>query len=378
MIKVMLLDDEEHAVDFLDMLIMETGQAEVIAKCQKPALFLEELSRLQANDQLPDAVFIDIEMAEMNGLEVAEKVKAIREQIEIVFVTAYSEYAVQAFELHSLDYLLKPTNHRRLGKTLARLKPVSSNAASESNPAMQPQVFIQSLGDFSLLVGPQKERLKWRTGKVKELCAFLLHHDNRVIPTQELIERIFSENDSEKAKIHFYTSISYLRKAFKEIGFPNVVQKNENGYSLQLDDMHWDYMELSRLLADDAFLKSGHAVEQLMQLYKGEYFGGLELQAFVNVRQELRGQMLHALRFVKENSLLEGNNGRVLLCLSKMLQIAPEAEPVALELIRFYEHHGQRAEALQCAYRFRQHLKEEFGISPSKEMSEFIAELERQ
>lgn len=56
----------------------------------------------------PDVVFLDVEMPEISGIEVAEKLQSALPDVRIIFVTAYDEYAVKAFELHALDYILKP------------------------------------------------------------------------------------------------------------------------------------------------------------------------------------------------------------------------------------------------------------------------------
>lgn len=81
------------------------------------------LDALRLTDELgPDVVFLDIQMPGLNGLALAEQLGQDGKAPHIVFVTAYNDYAVQAFELSALDYLLKPVSQERLARTVAKLK----------------------------------------------------------------------------------------------------------------------------------------------------------------------------------------------------------------------------------------------------------------
>lgn len=365
MFKAILLDDEENAVDILEVVLSETGAIMVQSKFTEPHLFLQEIELLKKRGQLPDVVFIDIEMPEMNGLEVAEQLRETAGQVEVVFVTAYSEYAVKAFELYSMDYLLKPVNAKRMEKTLERLSLLHSSA---DRRLQKEDVRIQSLGDFIVHYGSGPKRLRWRTEKVKELCAYLLHHAGRGVSTHELIEELFPEGDSEKAKVHFYTSMSYLRKAWKDIGYPNVIQKSSDGYSFHLDDARWDYRDAEKLL--DAIsgvpVPDFRDVERLMKGYRGDYLALYEHRAFIPRREMLRRKVLEVLHLTKETSRKEGNLHRAAECLMNIRQVAPESEPAVIELIELLVEQGNRAEALQCYRQVVQHLLDEYGIEPGE------------
>lgn len=79
-------------------------------------------SGLEAIEELrPDAVFMDINMPLQNGIELAKQVKEFDDSIDIIFVTAYEEHAVEAFEVNALDYILKPFDEKRIRKTIERL-----------------------------------------------------------------------------------------------------------------------------------------------------------------------------------------------------------------------------------------------------------------
>lgn len=121
---------------------MDIGRIDIIATYLSPIDFLEGLQQLKLSGELPDAVFIDIEMPEMFGLEVAEKVHEIDVKVQVIFVTAHSEYGIQPFEVHAQDYILKPVSKLRLQKTLDRIRVLFGQAVADKNQT----IHIQCMG----------------------------------------------------------------------------------------------------------------------------------------------------------------------------------------------------------------------------------------
>src|SRR5690625_3337038 len=101
--RTILVDDEPLALDYLEIQLDKIKDITVVEKFTN----LDILDHVKLIENI-DLVFLDIEMPGKNGLEIAEQLLEVNPTLEIVFVTAYDEYAVQAFELNALDYLLKP------------------------------------------------------------------------------------------------------------------------------------------------------------------------------------------------------------------------------------------------------------------------------
>ncbi|MBI1797319.1 MAG: response regulator [Candidatus Eisenbacteria bacterium] len=114
-LRAVIADDEPRARQFLDRLLKEHGEVEVVAKARNGAEALAAVGRHR-----PDVVFLDIQMPDLSGLEVARHFIG-REPPVVVFVTAYDQHAVEAFEVAALDYLLKPIRRERLAETLRRV-----------------------------------------------------------------------------------------------------------------------------------------------------------------------------------------------------------------------------------------------------------------
>ncbi len=116
MMRVLVADDEAPARGKLQRWLSEQADIEVVAESE------DGLSAAQAIERLkPDVAFLDIQMPGLSGLEVAAQLEQLTAPL-IVFVTAFDEHAIKAFELNAIDYLLKPYDKDRLLKTLSRIR----------------------------------------------------------------------------------------------------------------------------------------------------------------------------------------------------------------------------------------------------------------
>lgn len=116
MIKAIIIDDEERARSVLKKLIEDYCEGvEVVAICSNIPDSVKEINALN-----PDVVFCDIEMPDYSGLELLSFFKEVN--FELVFATGYSEYAIQAFEMSAIDYLLKPIQIEKLENAFEKIK----------------------------------------------------------------------------------------------------------------------------------------------------------------------------------------------------------------------------------------------------------------
>ena len=121
MIKTIVVDDEVHARDKLTNLLSEYDDINITAVCKNG---LEAIN--QINKEHPNLVFLDIEMPEIDGFQVIENIECDPLPY-IIFVTAFSEYAVKAFEVEALDYIHKPIEKKRIQKSINRYQKLTDN-----------------------------------------------------------------------------------------------------------------------------------------------------------------------------------------------------------------------------------------------------------
>lgn len=117
MIRVILIDDEIPALDELSYELGKYDQIKIIAQFTDPLAALKEIGSLD-----PDAVFLDIDMPILNGLSLAVELLEQNRSFPIIFVTAYNDYALQAFEVNAVDYIVKPIRPSRLDQTVVKLQ----------------------------------------------------------------------------------------------------------------------------------------------------------------------------------------------------------------------------------------------------------------
>ncbi len=164
--KAIIIDDERLARQELKNLLAEFKDVEVIAECSSAADGKQKIEELK-----PDVVFLDINMPGKTGLELVEEISALP---DVVFVTAYDEHAIKAFELNAFDYLLKPVQPHRLAETIKKLTLKEGGSGKENTSLLteNDQVFI----------------------KDGEKCWFVKLNDIRLFESEGNYVRVYFEN----------------------------------------------------------------------------------------------------------------------------------------------------------------------------------------
>jgi DNA-binding LytR/AlgR family response regulator len=166
-------------------------ELEIIASVEDGAAALEALE-----DRVPDFMFLDIQMPEMTGVEVARHVGG---RAHVVFVTAYDQYAIQAFETGAVDYILKPATDERLAMTIERLK---AKLAAPTPPADLNAV----LARISDRLGGKKERLQW--------IKATLGQNLRLIPVGEVL---FFQSDEKYTRVVTADNEALIKTPIREL-----------------------------------------------------------------------------------------------------------------------------------------------------------------
>jgi two-component system, LytTR family, response regulator len=157
--RALVVDNEVHAREDLEALLRETGEFSWIGEC---ANAIEALQAVKA--ERPDVLFLDIEMPQIDGFQL---LSMLDEEImpAVVFVTAYDEFALKAFEENALDYLLKPVQADRLGRAIEKLKRFSGDAAPPAAAVMtRPIERIPCMGKNSIKLVDLREVEYVRSG----------------------------------------------------------------------------------------------------------------------------------------------------------------------------------------------------------------------
>lgn len=229
-------------------------------------------------------------MRKVNGLVLAEKILQVNPSINIVFVTAHDQYAIEAFELNALDYILKPVSPERLENTIQRIETLPSTINKTKSDSTSP-LRINVLGDFKVRYSHSYsfEKITWRTSKSKELFLYLLQHEGKTVLKSQIIDVLWGQHNLKKAYSNLYMSIYNIRKTFGAFQNYIVVSNVHEGYLLELKNVILDKNEwIRKLEAAPSIINNTLEIhEDMMSLYSGAYLETNDYIWLENERFEL-------------------------------------------------------------------------------------------
>ena len=267
MFKAIIVDNEKPAINVLKILLERTKQVTVVDSFLRGVDALAGLKRTK-----PDVAFLDIEMPETNGLELAESILAIDSDIEIIFVTAYDQYALEAFRVNALDYLLKPLSYEEIEQTIARLSKRKGRLAN-SNHNLSGNGRIYCFGKFSVYGTASDKPVKWRTSKAEELFAFMLQNLEKEIPKWKICEALWPEYDQEKVDIQLHTTIYKTKKVLSTAGIQFDFSFINRCYWMSLSHVYVDTIDFDAQTACTLSIEEDtiDKYERILLLYQGDY-----------------------------------------------------------------------------------------------------------
>lgn len=364
--KAILIDDEKPALLQLQRLLVSDGRVTVSEGFTSVKEGLNYLSR-----ERTDVVFLDIGMPEMNGLEAAEYIQQINPRARIVYVTAYSEYALEAFELYALDYVLKPVMPARLAKTLDRIEKLNTPGEQISNHRETPPYFIQL---FRRMVLPDTQaegkKLKLRTAKAQELLAYLLNLKAEWVSKDLILEIVWNGYPIDKAATHLHTAVYQIRKLLRDWGAAAEVEYAHENYRLKPGRIVTDVEQFEQVLQEQAKaggLRRWELAEQALSIYRGGYLEDHEYDWAKPRRESLAKKYKDlTLELVRYGI----DSGQARQAVKRLLIVAEKdsySDSISRLLIEAYGSLGEYKELRRHYEQFERLLYEELGAVPEEE-----------
>ena len=234
------VDDEPTMLKGLVSVLNEARPEAEILSFQWPEDALEAAGHV---------AFLDIQMGEMTGLQLAVQLKQIKPDIHIIFVTGFSQYAVDAFAMHATGYLLKPAERKDVERELTFIYGVSG---------LKSRIQVKMFGGFDLFV--DGEPVRFERTKAKELLAYLIDRRGLSVTTREACAVLFEDaGDTPSGKSYFRTILHELIKALKKAGAQEILRKDWNSYAVVPETFDCDFY---RFLEGDA---------KAVNLYQNDY-----------------------------------------------------------------------------------------------------------
>lgn len=221
------IDDEENALEYI---------SRKIKACEPDAeihTFGSAQDAIESAKKLPfDVAFMDIQMPGITGIELAKKFKKINPQANMIFVTGYSEYTMDAFSLDASGYLLKPATKDQVRHALDNLRyPLTVAGKSK--------VCAQCFGDFELFVNGVPVHFKYN--KSKEVMAFLVDRKGAQCSNNEVIINLWEDDDDHSA--YYRSLMKDIQDTLKELGVDDIFDRQRAGASIIAEKIRCDYYD---------------------------------------------------------------------------------------------------------------------------------------
>ena len=219
MIKAIIIDDEKHCIEMLKWeLSNQNTDIEILASFNNPQ---EGLAFLNSN--AIDILFLDIEMPGMSGFELLDALGDF--SFEVVFTTAYDQFAIQAIKLSALDYLLKPINGEDLGKALQKYKSEHFNKSVKSQYALLFDQLSKPDNSSRMALMTQEGIELLQIADIKYIAAdsnySIIHYNDKQIMASKTLkhfESILEPHGFMRIHHSYYTNIAHIVRFIKADG----------------------------------------------------------------------------------------------------------------------------------------------------------------
>lgn len=369
--RAVLVDDEKPALLQLERLILADGRFDVIGKYTSAKTCIDRLDL-----DRPDIVFLDISMPEMNGLKAIERMRQTSRDLPFVYVTAHSDYAIEAFELDALDYLLKPVNSKRLTRTLDRILQNWNRTIVQPTAQVQGKLRILCFGQLQFVMRTNSHKPpRWRTLKATELFAYLLQHSGQWIAKERLLETLWPDLEYDKAVTHLHTSVYQVRNVLKKWGSKALVGYAHDSYCLEQVDWTTDAEDFEQFYGEiveipELTRESREGYDRKLALYRGDYLDHHDYPWATARRSKLQKQYTSAMLGMANAELRAGFVTEAMERLAVLQEKEPYSDEICRLILCAYANVGSW-ELLRRHYdKFASLLDAELGIEPHPETRE--------
>jgi two-component SAPR family response regulator len=369
--KVIIIDDEKAMHLIMRKQLAKIPDIEIVGMFQdtsSASFFIQ--------DHVVHLAFVDISLSRESGMQFAKRMAEVQRNLHIVFVTSHKEYAMDAFDIFALDYIVKPVSLERLEKTVKRALSIHRFTEMTKDDKVSPLSYIYGLGGLEVRSGTSGS-VKWISRKSAELFGYLLLHRGRMVSRVRLIADVFGGMPQKNAETYLNTIVYQLRKSLDAHGLKSAVKSDNDGYGLEMTNYWIDFVEFEERLnhyTEIDALNLDHAIET-EALYVGDLFGE---KAFLWALNDVERFSRKYTVFVKKlaAALLNNNDhSAAVRLLNKLFSYNPLDEESARLLLKAYALQKDKVSYNRLYERYSKILRKELGINPSRELAALYSRL---
>ena len=243
---VICVDDEPLAVEYT------AGQCAMLPGIDEVKGFTEAQSALDwLHDNTADLAILDIHMPQIDGITLATRIKQMHPATAILFLTAYKEYAFDAYSVHPAGYLLKPVSQEKLAEEVR-------HACGQTHQSSHAHIRVRTFGTFDVFVDDRP--VSFRLAKSKEILAYLVDKQGLGVTRSELFAAVWEDGlYDRRMQKQLDVYIRSLRETLQEYGIPEIMEMEKGILRVRPDTF----------ICDAYLFYSGDS--DAINAYRGEY-----------------------------------------------------------------------------------------------------------
>ncbi|HHV10654.1 MAG TPA: response regulator [Clostridiales bacterium] len=323
-----------------------------------------------------DVILVDIVIQEENGIQVARYFRSLYPEIIIIFMTSHREYALEAFDLYALDYMVKLISAERLNTTIEKAKGYIRSSIQE-----QKTLSVYTLGGCNVKDSSGKP-VKFYSSKSEELLFYLLYHHGKIIGKWKIIDDLFPDLTPANGEGYLKTTVYKLRRALNLNDVKDTVIQSNGGYFIDSSQIYIDYIDMKNRISridrwEPDFLEDGIGAEQLFQ---GELYGDKDYRWAYDERNCLtnlyKGFAKGLCNYILAENITEKYSS-VLYILKKLQSLNELDQETAYLFLRLYASLKDR-KAFDGYYgKYCGLLEEELGVMPDRDFMDHCKSLRK-
>lgn len=368
--KIWLIDDEQPCLDELSWLLRQYSDLAIAGMETDPAKVLEAIA-----DNPPDAVFLDIDMPRIDGLELALRIQERCPGVIVIFVTAHARYALDSYKAHPLDFLLKPVKRVRLDDCVEHLR--RHYALLHPEKEAQHSLKIRCFGTFELNC---ENEVKWGTRRVRELLLYLIDRNGSPASKTELLDTLFDGQDDKNTVHNLYMTIYRLKSLLHSIDPEHRLVRLTEDNAIIIKPGVCDFYDFMRYARENTVITEGNIAEaeRVLDLYRGPYLEKENLEWAVESSNEAETEYERIATGLGSLYIAAGRIPEAERVLNKLLGRNALCEEAHALLLNLALKAGTREDYLRRYEQYAGLLKRELQLKPEARYREQYERLKRE
>lgn len=368
MIDVIIVDDEVLNIIYLKKILEDINEIRILNSFTEPFEAIDYIAHHRV-----DLVFLDIELPDINGLDCAINMQDIQNDIKIVFITAYSHYAIEAFKVHALHYLLKPVKQDQILEIINYLRDSSKIEYGNTENRLNTKVYF--FGKFRIF-NSNDEEIKWPTKKTAELCAYFILNSDRKLQKFQICEDIWPDISEERSSQNFHVTLFRLRQILNTEGIPIkiiAIKGSNEGYICDIKSIINEQEEYIKLLN----INNKTRIEDVKVILSSIQGGFLEENYFTwseKIQHQVNTELINRVhQLIRE---IENENRSEAISITKLaLRIYKIEESLMIHYFNLLLKDNEVYQIIQEFDKYKKMLKSEYNLSPSPELISYVKKI---